>query len=171
MGSQQSFEEFYKSLGKPKQSVEEWAREREMKTRAKLDRLLEQLRTMKLAELIQLKKHWEGKKSADDAREIIRLIDEVIEHYHEHAADVGDTAVLSVKQVAVFLGVSESIIRRMIKDETIPFVRIEGQYKFYRETLNDWLRDRSVTPGQTNDEDDESEKTINRIWNKTKGRE
>ncbi len=74
--------------------------------------------------------------------------------------------VLSVKDIADYLGVSESKIRQLIRRDAIPYVRIGGQYKFFLPAVRQWLQDRSVIPSDC--EASAAPTTIStRIWNQT----
>ncbi|MBA4373725.1 MAG: hypothetical protein C0402_12805 [Thermodesulfovibrio sp.] len=48
---------------------------------------------------------------------------------------------LSVKDVAKMLNVSEKTVYRMIRNETIPFYRVGGQWRFDRKHIKSWLAD------------------------------
>ncbi len=48
---------------------------------------------------------------------------------------------LSVKDVAKMLNVSEKTVYRMIRNETIPFYRVGGQWRFDRRHIRSWLAD------------------------------
>ena len=79
--------------------------------------------------------------------------------------------VLSVKEVAEYLGVSESIIRRLVRDRNIPFNRIEGRILFYLPAVRNWLMFHSVQPsGDSNSsEDGHAEIKADKFWNIGKG--
>jgi excisionase family DNA binding protein len=53
--------------------------------------------------------------------------------------------VLTVAEAAVFLRISESIVRRLIRERRIPYFRIEGRYLFYRPVLEEWVRSLTIT--------------------------
>jgi len=55
--------------------------------------------------------------------------------------------VLTVVDAALFLHVSESVVRRLIRERRIPFFRIDGRYLFYRPLLEKWMIEISITPG------------------------
>jgi excisionase family DNA binding protein len=58
--------------------------------------------------------------------------------------------VLTVVDAALFLRVSESVVRRLIRERRIPFFRIDGRYLFYRPCVEEWMRTITVSPeGQT----------------------
>ncbi|TAN38356.1 MAG: helix-turn-helix domain-containing protein [Nitrospirae bacterium] len=48
---------------------------------------------------------------------------------------------LSVKDVAKMLNVSEKTVYRMVRNETIPFYRVGGQWRFDRRHIRSWLAD------------------------------
>lgn len=48
---------------------------------------------------------------------------------------------LSVKDVAKMLNVSEKTVYRMIRNETIPFYRVGGQWRFDKRHIRSWLAD------------------------------
>lgn len=66
-----------------------------------------------------------------------------------HELDSAERKILDVRKAAHFLGVSESIIRRLIKERRIPFFQIEGRYLFYRPALEGWIEDQIVHPVTT----------------------
>ncbi len=54
---------------------------------------------------------------------------------------------LNIQELSIFLGTSERQIRRKIKDENIPYVRLDrnnGQYKFSRSEIQQWLKDNAT---------------------------
>jgi len=71
-----------------------------------------------------------------------------------------DIMILSVKEVAELLSVSEKTIYRMIKDETIPCFRVGGQWRFDRREISSWIEDtrefRYDASGKGSSQDDES---------------
>jgi excisionase family DNA binding protein len=76
----------------------------------------------------------------------------------------GET-VLTVADAALFLRISESVVRRLIRERRIPYFRIDGRYLFYRPVLEDWMRSISVVPdGQSQSQQAEviAEETINK---------
>jgi excisionase family DNA binding protein len=54
--------------------------------------------------------------------------------------------VLTVVDAALFLRVSESVVRRLIRERRIPFFRIEGRYLFYVPCVEEWMRTITVSP-------------------------
>ena len=53
-------------------------------------------------------------------------------------------SVLSVKTLSKYLGVSESTIRKLVKSNEIPYLKIEDQYRFYMPKIHDWLNTRTI---------------------------
>lgn len=156
-----------------------------MSTRRRED-LIEDFNKLTISELRELQSYWEEEKSrrnkfrlASDtqeyqyqvAKEMVELILYVLQNYH--ARDAGSvtfdaSAVLSVRDAAVYLGVSESVVRGKIKRGEIPYMKIDGQYKFYMVKLQEWLRTRTIiTKEDTND--GSSNDRVEAIWNKVKG--
>jgi excisionase family DNA binding protein len=60
--------------------------------------------------------------------------------------------VLSVREVAVYLGISESTVRAMIRANEIPYLRLRRRYLFYLQRINQWLMDSSIKPGEQQDD-------------------
>ena len=56
--------------------------------------------------------------------------------------------VLDVAGIAAYLCVSESIIRRLIREHKIPCNRIEGRIVFYLPLIREWLINTAVHPNQ-----------------------
>lgn len=57
--------------------------------------------------------------------------------------------VLTVKQAARYLTISESSLRKMIKDRQIPFNKLRRRYVFSRAQIDDWLKRTSIPPEPT----------------------
>lgn len=83
-------------------------------------------------------------------------------------SDVAPRTVMSVRATASFLGVSESIIRRLVRERRIPFQKIEGRYVFYRPRLERWLLDSTVEPDLVQSSSNPSQ-TAETIWRKAIG--
>jgi excisionase family DNA binding protein len=76
--------------------------------------------------------------------------------------------VLSVKDLAQYLGLSESKVRQLIRRNAIPYVKLDGSYRFFLPTVQDWLRQKSAQPQAV--PDGENALTLaNRIWNNSVG--
>jgi excisionase family DNA binding protein len=76
--------------------------------------------------------------------------------------------VLSVKEVSRYLGLSESKVRQLIRRNAIPYVKIDGSYRFFLPLVQDWLRMKSAQP-QPVPEEENALTLANRIWNKSVG--
>ncbi len=74
--------------------------------------------------------------------------------------------VLSVKEISEYLQLSESKVRQLIRRDAIPYVRIDGQYRFYLPRVQEWLRDKSVVPRGTTSSKEADHISTN-IWNQT----
>src|SRR6266404_6059859 len=59
--------------------------------------------------------------------------------------------ILTVPQMAEYLCVSESIIRRLIRDHKIPFNRIEGRIVFFLPAIREWLMNNVSYPDGRSD--------------------
>jgi excisionase family DNA binding protein len=60
--------------------------------------------------------------------------------------EVARLEVLTVAEAAVYLRVSESLVRRLIRERRIPFLKIDGRYLFYKPVVEEWLRSSTITP-------------------------
>lgn len=80
-----------------------------------------------------------------------------------------DRSVMNVTEAADYLRVSESIIRRFIRQKRIPYFQIDGRYLFFKEKVDEWVIDNIVKPSECKIELT-VKKTTEEIWNKTKGR-
>lgn len=78
------------------------------------------------------------------------------------------TPVLTVPEAARFLRVSESIIRRLIREHRIPYFQIEGRYLLYRSSLEQWIEEKLVDADGTNVKELANERA-KEIWERTKG--
>lgn len=53
--------------------------------------------------------------------------------------------VMSIKELTEYLGIGKSKIYEMIKQGKIPASKIGRQYKFSKDVIDQWLRERIVT--------------------------
>ena len=75
--------------------------------------------------------------------------------------------IFNVKEVANFLRISESMIRRLIKEKQIPYFMIARRYLFSRTVIENWAIQQSTVatvPVET-----DTTEIVNHIWNATKG--
>ena len=77
--------------------------------------------------------------------------------------------ILNVRDTAKFLRVSESIIRRLVREQRIPFFKIEGRYLFSRAVIENWVKELSITP--TNKIMEVPLRTSQQIWDSVKGQQ
>jgi len=77
--------------------------------------------------------------------------------------------VLTVVEAAKFLRVSESIIRRLIKERRIPFFQIEGRYLFYKPKLEEWIITATINPSCP-DRNSQSHTLADAIWDRKEGK-
>ncbi|MBI3192878.1 MAG: helix-turn-helix domain-containing protein [Ignavibacteriae bacterium] len=68
-----------------------------------------------------------------------------------------------MKQLSEYLELSETIVRRLVKDEEIPYNKIKGSYRFFLPSIREWLRSSTVNPG-TNSTDDNANKRAEEIF-------
>lgn len=52
-------------------------------------------------------------------------------------------AVMTIDEVAVYLGFAEATIRRMLRDREIPAAKVAGQWRFLTAEVDRWLADLS----------------------------
>ena len=77
-------------------------------------------------------------------------------------------AVLTVTEAAEFLRVSQSIIRRLIREKRIPYFQIEGRYLFHLPSLEAWISEKIVT-AEGEAASVKAKETADSVWNRTKG--
>ncbi len=78
--------------------------------------------------------------------------------------------VMSVVEVAEYLGISESIVRRLVREARIPYNRIEGRILFYLPVLRQWLIDTTrVAVQPVTDRRKQIHEKIDITWNNFKG--
>lgn len=76
--------------------------------------------------------------------------------------------VLSVSETADYLGISESKVRQLIRRNAIPFLKLDGSYKFFLPALQDWLLSISISP-VVESESADARSLANNIWYSTIG--
>jgi excisionase family DNA binding protein len=77
-------------------------------------------------------------------------------------------AVLTVADAARFLRISESVVRRLIRERRIPHFRIDGRYLLYRPAVESWISSILVLPGGCSNAQ-EAEEIAARLWNEKEG--
>lgn len=53
--------------------------------------------------------------------------------------------VRTVKEIAKYLRLSESFVRRQVKKGRIPYTRIDGSIRFYIPKIREWLASNTIT--------------------------
>ena len=53
--------------------------------------------------------------------------------------------VMDIKELAEYLGIGKSKIYSLIRHKKIPASRIGRQYRFSKEIVNNWLKERIIT--------------------------
>lgn len=82
--------------------------------------------------------------------------------------------VQNVVEIADYLRVSESTIRRLIRERRIPFFQIEGRYLFYVPSVNDWaagLVTKSAPAQPTSSPVKKADELWKKVNSKPKGKE
>ena len=79
--------------------------------------------------------------------------------------------VLNTGELAEYLGVSESIVRRMVRERKIPFNKIEGRYLFFLPVIREWLKSSTFMPDPEADAISKRrvDEIVNIIWDKAQG--
>lgn len=77
----------------------------------------------------------------DDVMEIKNKIEFLMQHLGMGAAGMKP---VSIKEAAAFLSVSENVIRRMIREQSIPHYRRNGKTYFFEKELFEWVKESRV---------------------------
>ena len=56
-----------------------------------------------------------------------------------------DKQVMDIKELAEYLGIGKSTIYNLIRQKKIPAARIGKQYRFSKDVVDSWLRDKIIT--------------------------
>jgi excisionase family DNA binding protein len=78
--------------------------------------------------------------------------------------------VLDVKELMQYLGISESKIRQLIHRRAIPFVKLDGQYRFFLPVVREWLVQSTVTTVDSSEADAQIARSADAIWEKAGGK-
>ena len=85
-------------------------------------------------------------------------------------ADISpERTIMDVPDVAAFLRVSESTIRKLVKGKRIPYFKLEGRYLFYRGALEKWASDLTIEAEEGSTKGEASQKA-EEIWDRGKGK-
>ena len=77
--------------------------------------------------------------------------------------------IMNVSEAAKYLRVSESIIRRLVKQARIPYFKIEGRYLFYKLKLVEWIGTLTIQPSCPANSS-QAEQLADEIWEKKEGK-
>ena len=74
-----------------------------------------------------------------------------------------ERTIMNVPDVADFLRVSESTIRKLVKGKRIPYFKLEGRYLFYRSAIEKWADDLTIKAEKGSIKGDASQRA-EEIW-------
>lgn len=77
----------------------------------------------------------------DDVAEIKSKLDFLLQNLGMGAAGIKP---VTIKEVAVFLSVSENVVRKMVREMSIPYYRRGGKTYFFEKELLEWVKDSRV---------------------------
>lgn len=77
----------------------------------------------------------------DDVAEIKEKIDFLMQHLGMGASGLKP---VTIKEAAIFLSVSESVIRRMVRENSIPYYERGGKKYFFEKELLEWVKESRV---------------------------
>lgn len=77
----------------------------------------------------------------DDVAEIKEKVDFLMEHLGMGAAGLKP---VTIKEAATFLSVSESMIRKMVRENSIPYYQRNGKKYFFEKELLEWIKESRV---------------------------
>jgi excisionase family DNA binding protein len=83
--------------------------------------------------------------------------------------EINNNSVLSVKTLSKYLGVSESTIRKLVKSNEIPYLKIEGQYRFFIPKIQEWLDGKTIQVVSPDAVSKQALDISQKIWDKTIG--
>ena len=70
----------------------------------------------------------------------------------ENRKKAEDSVIMTVKDVAKYLRMSEAKVYRLVKEGLLPAVRIGKTWRFRKDLLDDWLKEGSRNEGKTSRE-------------------
>lgn len=62
---------------------------------------------------------------------------------------VANPAIMTVKEVAVYLRMSEAKVYRLVKEGVLPVVRLGRAWRFRKDLLDEWLKECSRSEDHT----------------------
>lgn len=77
----------------------------------------------------------------DDVAEIKEKVDFLMQHLGMSAAGLKP---VTIKEAATFLSVSEWMIRRMVRENSIPYYERNGKKYFFEKELLEWIKETRV---------------------------
>jgi excisionase family DNA binding protein len=83
--------------------------------------------------------------------------------------EINNNSVLSVKTLSKYLGISQSTIRMLVKSNEIPYLKIEGQYRFFMPRIHEWLDGKTIQVVSPDAVSKQALATSQMIWDKTIG--
>lgn len=66
-----------------------------------------------------------------------------------------ENEILTIKEVADYLKVTERTIYRLAAAKQIPAFKVGGSWRFARADIDSWIRQQSASPGTFNGQDDD----------------
>ena len=63
--------------------------------------------------------------------------------HDEKQKDITDSAIMTVRDVAEYLRMSEAKVYKLVKEGVLPVVRIGKTWRFRKDLLDDWLKESS----------------------------
>lgn len=79
--------------------------------------------------------------------------------------------VLDAAEMALYLGMSESFVRRLVRENRIPFNKIGGRVVFFLPVVREWLTKNAIQPRGSEDVSlvAYARNSADHIWNKAQG--
>lgn len=63
--------------------------------------------------------------------------------------DVNSNVPMTVNELATYLKLDRMTIYKMLREKSIPGIRLGHQWRFYESDIIDWLRSKSIEPVET----------------------
>ncbi|MFN0157073.1 MAG: helix-turn-helix domain-containing protein [Bacteroidota bacterium] len=99
-----------------------------------------------------------------DGKEICRTRMQI----EQHIVPIESLSIHTVSTLAAWLHVSQSLIRRLVREDRIPYFKLDGRYLFHRPSVEEWILSIN-NPATGGDNRAVSRKHANSIWNQTVG--
>jgi excisionase family DNA binding protein len=88
---------------------------------------------------------------------------------NEDKKSFDNNSVLSVKTLSKYLSISESTIRKLIRSKEIPYLKIEGQYRFFLPKIHEWLSCKTIPAVESDAISKQALEISQKIWDETIG--